>query len=126
MYSIKTIAVALFVFLFMDGIWLGFLGKNFYVEEIGDLMRSKPNFLAAALVYILLIAGILIFVLPKASGDPIAALGFGALFGLVCYGIYDFTNLAIINKWTLTISLIDMTWGAIICGAASSISSMVK
>ena len=126
MYHIKTIGTALFVILSLDFIWLGFVGKGFYIDEIGQLMKAKPSLLSAAFVYVLLTLGTTILVLPMAGDDHIAALYYGAIFGFVCYGIYDFTNLAIIDKWTLKISIIDMLWGTFVCSMASFAASFMK
>jgi uncharacterized membrane protein len=35
----------------------------------------------------------------------------GALLGLVIYGGYDLTNLAILKGWPLGLSLLDIAWG---------------
>ena len=124
MDNIKQILVATAVFLIMDGLWLGFIAKNLYIEHMGKFLRLEngsisPNYVAAALVYIALIGGILIFVLPKADGNAMHALYYGAIFGLVCYGTYDFTNLAVMANWPAWISIIDVIWGATICAVSS-------
>jgi len=126
MYHIKTISTTLLVILTLDLIWLGYVGKGFYVDEIGSLMKAKPSLLSAFFVYALLVSGIIIFVLPRAGGDHLSSLYYGAIFGFTCYGIYDFTNLAIIEKWTLKISIIDLFWGTFICAIASYLASFVK
>jgi uncharacterized membrane protein len=33
------------------------------------------------------------------------------LLGLVIYGTFDFTNMALFKKWSLTTSIIDTLWG---------------
>jgi uncharacterized membrane protein len=127
MHQVKSALIAISVFLAMDLIWLGYLGKQLYLKEMGPFFRSDGiNYLAAAMVYSLLVCGILVFVIPKAHGDPIIGLAWGALFGLVCYGTYDLTNLAVVNKWPLMISIIDMIWGAIVCGVTSYVTIWLK
>jgi uncharacterized membrane protein len=34
-----------------------------------------------------------------------------ALFGLVTYATYDLTNLATLEGWPLTVTVIDLVWG---------------
>ena len=46
----------------------------------------------------------------------LAALGFGALLGLVAYGTYDFTNLSTLRNWPLALSLVDVAWGVALTG----------
>lgn len=106
------------VILLMDFIWLGFIARPFYGRQIGSLM-GNTNYAAAAVVYILLAAGVVLFALPHAKSYPQALL-WGAVFGLITYGIYDFTNLAILKNWTLTISVADMLWGGVVCAVATA------
>lgn len=124
------IAITTIIFLLLDSIWLGFLSKQLYIENIGSLLRLngdsiQPNWLAAIVVYIALISGILLFVLPKAGNNPLLALIWGGFFGFVTYATYDFTNLAVLANWSLKISIIDTIWGMILCGATSSLTTLI-
>ena len=119
-------------FVAMDGLWLGVIAKPFYRERMGHLMRRPdegPAFSlpAAAVVYLLLLAGLWLFVLPKARGQSavVAAL-YGACFGAIVYGVYDFTNQAVLSRWPLSLSLGDMAWGAVVCGAAAWIGAYIQ
>ena len=40
-----------------------------------------------------------------------AAVEFSFLLGLVTYGVYDFTNLALLSKWQLFTAVTDTLWG---------------
>lgn len=124
------IIITSIIFLILDGIWLGFLSKNLYIENIGSLLRLKgnsidANWYAAIIVYIALISGILLLVLPKAGGELIPALLWRAFFGFVTYATYDFTNLSVLDKWTLKISIIDTIWGMVLCGLTSFLSTLI-
>ena len=119
--------IATITFLLLDATWLGYVGKKFYFDEIGSLMRmndgvAQPLWPAAIVVYVALIAGILLFVIPKANGSVLHALLYGALFGLVTYATYDFTNLATLQSWSIKISIIDTIWGAFLCAATAGIT----
>lgn len=108
----------------LDMIWLGFVAKNLYEEHIGTLLRKAngalaPNWSGAMLVYVAIVLGIILFVVPKANGSVMAGLIWGAVFGAITYGIYDFTNYAILANWPLKITLIDFVWGMILCGITS-------
>ncbi len=121
------ILVATITFLLLDGLWLGFIGKKIYFNEIGSLMRmsngvAQPLWPAAIVVYIALIAGIIIFVLPKANGSIKQALLYGALFGLASYATYDFTNLATLEGWSTKISIIDTIWGMTLCATTAAVT----
>jgi len=126
MYSLKLFGILLPVFLVVDLLWLGVVMKNFYNVEMGDLARRDggalaPRWGAAILVYLLIPAGIVLFVRPYLGSDQPywSAFFCGALFGLVLYGVYDLTNYALLEKWTLRMTIADILWGCTICGTMS-------
>lgn len=127
---LAKIIVTTIIFLVLDGVWLGFLSKNLYMDNIGSILRLNdnqlsPNWYAAIVVYLALISGILFFVLPKAGSDPFQALLLGAFFGFVTYATYDFTNLAVLENWSLKISIIDTIWGMVLCGLTSFFTVLI-
>jgi uncharacterized membrane protein len=77
----------------------------------------------AALVYPALAGGLTVFVISRAR-SPLEALALGAFFGLCTYGVYDLTNHATLRDWPATLTIVDMTWGAVICGATAWIVAM--
>ena len=107
----------------LDFVWLGLLMKSFYLEHTRSVAVIGPNgfevnYGAAALVYIFLSLGINFFVAPKAENIS-SALIWGFVFGVCVYGIYDFTNMATLKDWTLTLSLVDILWGGVLCAITS-------
>ncbi|NBR11977.1 MAG: DUF2177 family protein, partial [Alphaproteobacteria bacterium] len=106
-------AIAFALLLIIDMVWLMWLGRGFYVEEIGSLLLEQPNLIAAFAFYALYIAGLVYLVIaPAAEADSVMkAVISGAVFGLVAYATYDLTNLAVMKGFTLKIALIDMVWG---------------
>ncbi|MDZ4818645.1 MAG: DUF2177 family protein [Planctomycetota bacterium] len=129
MHSLKLFLIVLPIFLMIDLLWLGVIMKNFYSQELGDLARRSggslaPRWGAAIMVYLLIPAGILIFVRPllKDNATFWHALGWGALFGLVVYGVYDLTSLAVIEKWTVRMTIADIAWGCTLCAITSVIT----
>lgn len=129
-FIILFIVTIMSVFI-MDMIWLGLIAKNIYAQHIGMLLRKSgeamtPIWWAAVVVYVCITLGILFFVLPKAQGDYFNALSFGVLLGLVTYGIYDFTNYSILANWPWKITLIDFTWGMVLCGLSSLFANFIQ
>ncbi len=124
--------VPTYVFCFcVDMLWLGFIAKGLYDKEIGTLIRKSgdsmaPNWPAALLVYVAIVSGVIIFVLPKLDTQYITALGYGALFGLVLYGTYDFTNYAVLANWSLKITVIDLFWGAFLCSMTTVFAMFIQ
>jgi uncharacterized membrane protein len=124
---IKLYAIALPVFIVIDALWLGLVAKNFYRDQIGQLMKSEVNWTAAIAFYLIFISGLVVFVITPAivRGSWIHALLFGALFGLVCYATYDLTNLAIAKNWPLLVTIVDLIWGTVLAAAVSVISYFI-
>jgi uncharacterized membrane protein len=120
----KLYAVALPAFLVIDMIWLGVVARSFYQGQMGHLMRAQVNWAAAIAFYLLFVAGIVVLaVWPAVERQSFThALALGALLGLVTYAAYDLTNLATLEGFPLTVALVDMTWGTVLCAAVSAIT----
>ena len=121
--TIKLAVVGAVAFMVLDGIWLGPLMKNFYRDQLAPIVRLAdggiaPNWPAAFVVYALLGAGIALFVIPRAATISLAA-AYGAVFGLVVYGVYDFTNYSTLRQWPFVLTLADTAWGALASAAAA-------
>lgn len=111
--------------LVLDGLWIGGVAKHFYLKEIGPLLNlSEGHFqlrwMPTVCVYVALVVGIVLFVLPKAPGQPILCLCWGGLWGLLVYGVYNMTNLATLALWTVKMSVVDSLWGTVVCGLTSA------
>jgi uncharacterized membrane protein len=124
---IKLYAISLPVFFAIDMVWLGLVAKNFYRSQIGSLMKSDMNWIAAIIFYLIFIAGLVVFVIaPAMEKDSWThALLFGAIFGLVCYATYDLTNLAITKDWPLLVTIVDLAWGTILAASVSTITYFI-
>lgn len=126
MRELKLYLLLLPIFLAIDLLWLGVIMKGFYQQELGELARRAngalaPRWGAAIVVYLLLPAGIVLFVRPHlGTSQPLwAAFGWGALYGLVVYGVYDFTNWSVLEKWTARMTFADVLWGIVLCGTTT-------
>lgn len=124
---LKLYSIALPVFLALDMFWLGVVAKNFYRAQIGALMTSNVNWMAAIIFYLIFIFGLVVFVIEPAvaEGSWSHALLFGALFGLVCYATYDLTNLAVAKDWPLLVTIVDLVWGAVLASSVSAITYFI-
>lgn len=110
------------IFFAMDFAWLSVALNTLYKPQLGGLLLDKPNMPVAAGFYLLYVVGVLAFaVMPAlAQGDWTRALWGGALLGLVAYGTYDITNLAITAGWSPIVSVVDMAWGTFVTAAAAT------
>jgi len=114
-------AAAFFSMLVIDLLWLGVIAKPLYQRGIGHLMADSPNLTAAALFYIIYPIGLMIFaVLPNAAqGNWVAVAMSAALFGFFAYATYDLTNLATLNNWPVSLSVLDVAWGTFVSAVAA-------
>ena len=124
-HTLKLAAIGAVAFMVLDGIWLGLLMKTFYRDQLAPIARMAdggiaPNWPAAVVVYALLGTGIALFVIPRAPTVSLAA-AYGTLFGLVVYGVYDFTNYSTLRQWPFVLTLADVAWGAAASAACAAI-----
>ena len=124
---IKLYLIALPIFFAIDIIWLGFIGKSFYTQQIGFLMKPNINWIAAIFFYLLFIVGLVIFVISPAieKSSWVLALFSGALFGLITYATYDLTNLATLKDWPLLVTVVDLAWGAVLAASVSIVTYFI-
>jgi uncharacterized membrane protein len=128
-HSIKMAAVGAVAFMALDAMWLGVLMKGFYRQQLAPIARLgdggiAPNWSAALVVYVLLGSGIALFVMPRALTVSLA-LGYGALFGLVVYGVYDFTNYSTLRQYPFALTLVDTAWGVVASAACAAVVRIV-
>ena len=97
-------------------VWIGFFANNFYRERLGFLLSETPNIPAAVMFYLIFNAGLLIFAVRPGLKTHRIVPGIlkAALYGLITYGTYDLTNLALINNWPVSVTIVDMIWGVMI------------
>jgi uncharacterized membrane protein len=127
-HVLKLLVIVMPAFLVLDLLWLGVIMKGFYIQELGALARKdgthfSPRWGAAILVYLLIPLGVVLFVRPAVgnSSSLWTAFVWGAVFGLVLYGVYDLTNRAILEKWSLRMTVADILWGSLLCGTTALI-----
>ena len=102
----------------LDAVWLGVLARGFYQAEMGTLMADEIRLPAALVFYVGYPAGLVTLALwPRPAALTKAALRAG-LVGAMAYGTYDFSNRATLENWSLTLTLVDVTWGICVSAAA--------
>jgi len=118
--------------LLLDYIWIARLMQGFYIAELGSYARIRgaviePVYWAALLVYLALPLGIMLFALPRVSPENMfwSALGWGALFGLIVYVVYDMTNMATLENWSVKMTVVDVGWGCFLCGTSTVLAAYV-
>lgn len=108
--------VTLVILLAMDFAWLT-LNKNGYSLMVSKVQGSplKVQLLGAIMSYICVFLAITFFVLPGVENDTgnkfWLSLKYGGFLGLLIYGVFNFTNLAIFSNYDIKMALRDTLWG---------------
>jgi uncharacterized membrane protein len=118
--------LATFIFLIgIDLVWITLIVNKMYQEALFDILRTNPIIWSAVFAWILIPLGIVLFTVPKSKNIKQSLL-YGALYGLILYGVYDFTNYSILGPYTLTITLADILWGTFLCSISTLFSWKIK
>lgn len=122
MKMLAVYVATLSVFIGVDFLWLGRMGDAFYRPAMGGMAMDGFRLAPAVAFYLLFAFGVVFFAVnpARAAGDWRMAATYGVLFGLVGYGVYDLTNQATLKTWPLSLTLVDMAWGAFLTGLAAS------
>lgn len=122
--TLKLFAIAFAVFFITDLVWLGFIAKDWYLEQYRPWLRLSdeklnPIWWASVLVYFFFALSVIVFTLPLAQNNIMHALFYGALMGAIIYGVYDFTCLAIFKDFPISMGIADWLWGIVLCAWGS-------
>jgi uncharacterized membrane protein len=97
--------------------------KGFYDAQLSVFDRAI-RIVPALFVWTLIPIGIIVFVLPK-SKDLKKTVFYGAIYGFIVYGVYDFTNYAILRDYSLIMAIVDLIWGTFLCSLVSGIGKII-
>lgn len=127
MHLVTLYASTLIIFLVIDIIGITTIIKPVFERHVGDMLADPLRLGPAAMFYAFYIVGLLYFVSAPAlsAGRPVQALFGGALLGLMCYGTYEFTNLATLRGWTYNQVIVDSLWGAALTGGSAWAGLMI-
>ena len=114
--------VTVVVFLAVDAVMLSAVMNPLFRAHVGELMAESPRLEIAALFYLVYAGGILWFCSwpALASGGWSAAALNGAVLGLMAYGTYEFTNMAVMKGWSWNMVAADVVWGAVLTGGSAA------
>ena len=106
--------------LIMDAMWLYLFMATRYGELIHGVQK-RPMHLRigyAFAAYAIMLLGLFAVVNP--GPDVATAASRGAVFGIVLYGVYNCTLLAVLSDWSPGLALADTLWGGILFATASA------
>lgn len=108
-FDLNIIIIAI-TLVFIDFIYLK-LVSNHFSNQIKIIQGStmQINYVAAIVCYILLVFGIYYFII-KPNRTVLDAF----FLGIIIYGVFETTNMALFSKWSWITVLIDTLWGGIL------------
>lgn len=120
-FYIKLYFLTIPIFFLLDIIWLGYVAKRFYRQNLAFVLSPDVNWPAAVVFYLIYIIGIILFAVVPALEQPslLRALIWGGLYGFFTYATYDLTNMALIKDWPLKIVIVDILWGISLCAVVT-------
>jgi uncharacterized membrane protein len=103
----KKVIITSIIFILLDIIYLT-SSRSITLPIIKNIQHSslKIDIYSLIIVYIFDIFVLYYFIINKKS-----SLLDAFLLGVCIYGIYEFTNKSIFNKWNYTLVVIDTLWG---------------
>lgn len=123
---LRSFLISLPLVLIADYLWLGYVVKDFNLRQLAQIGRIEDgNFQLmmwpAIAAYLLMAVSLTLFSIPRAeaASSGLEAFAWGAALGLVIYGIFDMTNLAILKDYPLPFAAVDMAWGTFLYGAVT-------
>lgn len=127
--TVKELIVLLVVFFIIDIVWLMLVLGSMFSKMVNKI-QGKPMLLnpfAGMISYIMLAVGTYYFGLRNIDKDQplLSSIKTAGVFGLLSYGIFDFTNMAIFSDYELLTGIIDTIWGGIVCTLSMYISHKV-
>ena len=119
MLLLKHRLISTSTLLILDFLWIKLYMGSRYATMIKKIQGTpmKTNMLYAIIAYTLMVIGLNIFVLPNINIKNVTikdCLTYGLMFGLVLYGVYDFTIGAVLEKWSMSLAIIDVLWGGLV------------
>ena len=110
MLLLKHRLISTITLLILDFLWIGLYMGSRYNTLIKKIQGTpmKTNVVYAVIAYTLMVIGLNHFVLPNINVKNVTikdCLTYGFIFGLVLYGVYDFTIGAVLEKWNMSLAI---------------------
>jgi uncharacterized membrane protein len=97
--------------LLLDAVYLRTAGITLFKPLVETIQSSEMRVRVpyAVVVYALLLLSFYVFVIRKKASVMEAFI-----LGMCIYGVFDFTNMALFDKYSLKIAIFDTVWGGIL------------
>jgi len=111
------------ILVIIDVVYLSLIGGPPFVKMVEKIQGKEVNMnhISAVMAYVSLVAMAYIFIIKKNATNKEAFI-----LGLLTYGIFDFTNMALFEKYDLSIALQDTVWGGILFMLVNIVFKKIK
>jgi len=118
----NIIIISSIILLVLDTIFIYFMSSTF-TSLIYDVQRSplQINIYGVILCYIIIILGLNYFIIQRKKSVLDAFL-----LGILVYGVYETTSLALLKKWKPITVIIDTLWGGILFALTTYFTYLLK
>ena len=113
MQIIKPFLAMFVALLVLDAIWIAVFMQGLYEQEISDMLKAEPDLIAALLFYVgYPLGSYFLSVKPALQTQSLRlAMVNGGILGAIAYGTFAVTNLAVLQGWSVTLTVVDVIWG---------------
>lgn len=125
---LKAFFASVVSFIFLDLLWFNFAVKNFNLQQLAEVGRIKDGqfdviYIPAIIAYLLMALAVTLFLRPtfKLQDSNWKIFLKSALMGIIIYGIYDLTNLALLKNYPMIFAVVDMSWGTFAFGVVGTL-----
>lgn len=107
----SKIIIGICILLLLDFLWISLFMNNKYKILVENIQKEKfvLNVYSAIIAYIFMVIGLIMIVI-KYKLSYIDTF----IFGIVVYGVYDFTCGAIFKNWDFKLAILDILWGGLL------------
>lgn len=117
---LKRLILGAFLIMLFDYVWIT-LNYHMY-SNVTALIQKSPmqvRLLPAIMSYILLITSLFLRLKDNKVWSK-EVLFYACLEGLILYGVYNATNMALLKDYTMEVAIKDTLWGSFLMGAVVS------
>ncbi|WP_311215348.1 MULTISPECIES: DUF2177 family protein [unclassified Arthrobacter] len=120
-------ALAAVIFAVIDVVWIVTVAQRQYESQIGHLIASSPQPVAAVLFYVVFVAGIVHYGVRPGKTDLTLGrrVAGGALFGFFTYSTWALTALAVLKDFPPMVAVTDIAWGVGVCAVVTWLTALI-
>jgi len=123
----KILCIVSFLVITIDFIWIKLFMLQEYTVLLSGIQKTSiaVRLIPTIISYITIILPIVLFSLPKVSKAHRLedSLIYGGLLGVMLYGMFSFTNYALLDKWSVRVAILDTVWGGVLYTLVTYLSS---